>query len=39
MPGTLTGADLERLLAGRSSQLMQVAIALTGSRPAGEDLL
>lgn len=33
------GADLERLLAERGSQLMRAAIALTGSRQAGEDLL
>jgi hypothetical protein len=39
MAGTPNAADLERLLAERGRQLMQVAIALTGSRPAGEDLL
>ncbi len=33
------GADLERLLAERGGQLMGAAIALTGSRQAGEDLL
>jgi DNA-directed RNA polymerase specialized sigma24 family protein len=39
MAGTPTGADLERLLAERGTQLMRVAIALAGSREAGEDLL
>ncbi len=39
MAGTSNAADLERLLAERGRQLMQVAIALTGSRQAGEDLL
>jgi RNA polymerase sigma-70 factor (sigma-E family) len=39
MRGTPTGADLERLLAERGTQLMRVAIALAGSREAGEDLL
>ena len=39
MAGTPNAADLERLLAERGRQLMQVAIALTGSRQAGEDLL
>jgi RNA polymerase sigma-70 factor (sigma-E family) len=39
MAPTSDGADLERLLAERGGQLMRVAIALTGSRPAGEDLL
>lgn len=33
------GADLEQLLADRGDQLMRVAIALTGSRQAAEDLL
>jgi len=33
------GADLERLLAERGEPLMRAAIALAGSRPAGEDLL
>jgi RNA polymerase sigma-70 factor (sigma-E family) len=33
------GPDLERLLAERGSHLMRAAIALTGSREAGEDLL
>ena len=32
-------ADLERLLDERGGQLMRAAIALTGSRDAGEDLL
>lgn len=39
MAGTPTGADLERLLAERGTQLMRVAIALAGGREAGEDLL
>jgi RNA polymerase sigma factor (sigma-70 family) len=39
MPGTPDGAGLERLLAERGSQLMRVAIALTGNREAGEDLM
>jgi RNA polymerase sigma-70 factor (sigma-E family) len=39
MGGTPTGADLERLLAERGTQLMRVAIALAGGREAGEDLL
>jgi len=39
MGGTPTGADLERLLAERGTQLMRVAIALAGDREAGEDLL
>ena len=39
MTGTPDGADLERLLAQRGRQLMRVAIALTGTREAGEDLL
>ncbi len=39
MAGTPTGADLEQLLAERGTQLMRVAIALAGSREAGEDLL
>ncbi len=39
MGGTPTGADLERLLAERGTQLMRVAIALAGGRDAGEDLL
>ena len=39
MAGTSNAADLERLLAERGRQLMQVAIALTGSRQVGEDLL
>ena len=39
MAGTPTGADLERLLAARGTQLMRVAIALAGGREAGEDLL
>jgi DNA-directed RNA polymerase specialized sigma24 family protein len=33
------GPDLERLLAERGGQLMRTAIALAGSRQAGEDLL
>ena len=33
------GADWERLLAERGDQLMGTAIALSGSREAGEDLL
>jgi RNA polymerase sigma-70 factor (sigma-E family) len=33
------GADLEQLLAERGSSLLAAAIALTGSRPDGEDLL
>jgi RNA polymerase sigma-70 factor (sigma-E family) len=33
------GADWEQLLADRGDQLMGTAIALTGSREAGEDLL
>ena len=33
------GAELERLLAERGGQLMAAAIALTGSRQGGEDLL
>ena len=33
------GADWERLLAERGDQLMGAAIALTGSRDAGEELL
>jgi len=39
MAGTPNASDLERLLAERGRQLMQVAIALAGSRQAGEDLL
>ncbi len=39
MAGTPGGADLERLLAERGTQLMRVAIALTGDRQSGEDLL
>lgn len=39
MPGTPEGAGLERLLAERGSQLMRVAIALTGNREADEDLM
>jgi DNA-directed RNA polymerase specialized sigma24 family protein len=39
MAGTPDGADLERLLAERGTQLMRVAIALTGDRQSGEDLL
>jgi RNA polymerase sigma-70 factor (sigma-E family) len=39
MAGTPTGADLERLLAERGTQLMRVAIALAGGPEAGEDLL
>jgi RNA polymerase sigma-70 factor (sigma-E family) len=39
MAGTPDGADLERLLAERGAQLMRVAIALTGDRQSGEDLL
>jgi RNA polymerase sigma-70 factor (sigma-E family) len=39
MAGTPTGADLERLLAERGTQLMRVAIALGGGQEAGEDLL
>ena len=39
MSGTPTGADLERLLTERGTQLMRVAIALAGGREAGEDLL
>ncbi len=39
MGGTPTGADLERLLAERGTQLLRVAIALAGGREAGEDLL
>ncbi len=39
MTGTPDGADLERLLADRGPQLMRVAIALTGDRQSGEDLL
>jgi RNA polymerase sigma-70 factor (sigma-E family) len=35
----LGSADWERLLADRGSQLMGTAIALTGGREAGEDLL
>lgn len=38
MPDGDTGG-LERLLAERGSDLMRAAIALTGSRPEGEDLL
>lgn len=34
-----SGADWERLLADRGDQLMGAAIALTGNRCAGEDLL
>jgi RNA polymerase sigma-70 factor (sigma-E family) len=39
MAGEADGADLERLLAERGGQLMGAAIALTGSREEGEDLL
>jgi RNA polymerase sigma-70 factor (sigma-E family) len=39
MPNRLDVADLEQLLAERGEQLMRAAIALTGSRQAGEDLL
>lgn len=39
MTGTADGADLERLLGERGSQLMRVAIALAGDRQEGEDLL
>jgi RNA polymerase sigma-70 factor (sigma-E family) len=39
MAGVPDGADLERLLAERGAQLMRVAIALTGDRQSGEDLL
>jgi RNA polymerase sigma-70 factor (sigma-E family) len=39
MAGEAGGAELERLLAERGGQLMGAAIALTGSRPEGEDLL
>lgn len=39
MGGTPTGADLERLLADRGTQLMRVAIALAGGHDAGQDLL
>jgi DNA-directed RNA polymerase specialized sigma24 family protein len=39
MAGTPDGADLERLLAERGAELMRVAIALTGDRQSGEDLL
>ena len=39
MAGPPNAADLERLLAERGRQLMQVAIALAGSRQDGEDLL
>lgn len=39
MAGTPTGADLERLLAERGTQLMRVATALAGGQEAGEDLL
>lgn len=39
MAGTPTGADLERLLAERGTQLLRVAIALAGDRDAGADLL
>jgi RNA polymerase sigma-70 factor (sigma-E family) len=39
MPNRLDVADLEQLLADRGEQLMRAAIALTGSRQAGEDLL
>ncbi|HEX3388073.1 MAG TPA: SigE family RNA polymerase sigma factor [Streptosporangiaceae bacterium] len=39
MAGVPEGADLERLLAERGAQLMRVAIALTGDRQSGEDLL
>jgi RNA polymerase sigma-70 factor (sigma-E family) len=39
MNATPTGADLERLLDERGTQLMRVAIALGGGREAGEDLL
>jgi RNA polymerase sigma-70 factor (sigma-E family) len=39
MTGTPDGADLERLLAERGSQLMRVAIALAGDHQGGEDLL
>ena len=39
MAGTPGGANLERLLAERGTQLMRVAIALTGDRQSGEDLL
>jgi RNA polymerase sigma-70 factor (sigma-E family) len=39
MAGTPGGADLERLLAERGAQLIRVAIALTGDRQSGEDLL
>jgi RNA polymerase sigma factor (sigma-70 family) len=39
MAGDPNGANLERLLAERGGQLMQAAIALTGSRQGGEDLL
>lgn len=40
--GTVAGRDtggLERLLAERGDDLMRAAVALTGSRPEGEDLL
>ena len=39
MAGTPDGAELERLLADRGTQLMRVAIALAGDRQSGEDLL
>lgn len=39
MAGVPDGAGLERLLAERGAQLMRVAIALTGDRQSGEDLL
>ncbi len=39
MAGTASGTDLEKLLAERGRPLLHAAIALTGSREAGEDLL
>ena len=39
MAGVADAECLERFLAERGSQLMRVAIALTGSREEGEDLL
>ena len=39
MPNPPAPADLEQLIAVRGEQLMRAAIALTGTRQAGEDLL